>query len=158
MRKNCGEVGPEDGVDPRLLARERLFEHQRLRPKASRPKSGGGKSVEADEPGGRKARQLGRQVAETLDALLSGESRDELLGGLRVTSVVPAPDDTHLLVTVTPIAAERPYDPAAIVDHLTRATGWLRTELATAVHRKRVPGLSFRVAPPGGTPVESKNS
>ncbi len=39
----------------------------------------------------RKAKQLCRQVLETLDLVLSGDCRDELLQSLHVVSVVPAP-------------------------------------------------------------------
>src|SRR4051812_4307536 len=88
MRAVCDEVGPDDGVDPRELARARMKQHR------------GAGSTSGPKGPGRKAWQLGRQVAETLDAVLAGESRDELLRGLRVVSVTPAPDASRLLVTV----------------------------------------------------------
>jgi ribosome-binding factor A len=137
LRAVCGEIGPDDGVDPRELARARMKQHRALNPRA--------------EGVGRKARQLGRQVAETLDAVLAGDSRDELLRGLRVVSVVPAPDASRLLVTVAPRSpdeAERP-DPVGMLARLERASGWLRTEVAGAVTRRKVPALTFRLALPG---------
>ncbi len=42
--------------------------------------------------------QLCRQVAVTLDMVLSGECRDELLQSLRVESVQPAPNASRMLV------------------------------------------------------------
>ncbi len=133
MRAVCDEIGPDDGVDPREVAKAKMAQHRSLNP--------------APRGIGRKAQQLGRQVGETLDSVLAGDSRDELLRGLRVVSVVPAPDASRLLVTLAP----RPpfdagsIDPAAILAHLQRASGWLRTEVATAVTRRKAPLLAFRL-------------
>lgn len=137
MNEVCDEVGPDDGVDPRALARARMKQHRSLNP--------------APKAAGRKARQLGRQVAETLDAVLAGDSRDDLLCGLRVVSVAPAPDASRLLVTVAPRPPfdSQPPDPAEILARLGRASGWLRTEIAAAVTRRKVPILTFRVILPG---------
>ena len=115
-----------------------MRQHRRLRPAA-------GQGVSTP---GRKARQLGRQVAETLDAVLAGDTRDDLLRGLRVVSVVPAPDTSRLLVTVEPLPQADQVDPAALLARLEHASGWLRTEVASAVTRKRAPLLTFRVALP----------
>src|SRR5262245_28407766 len=109
-----------------------------------RPGPGPGPS---ERGAGRKARQLGRQVAETLDAVLAGDSRDEVLRSLRVVAVTPAPDASRLLVTLAPRPPAGPLDPAEALDHLERASGWLRTEAATAITRKRAPALSFRLIP-----------
>lgn len=137
MRAVCAEVGPDDGVDPREVARARMKQH---RAPGSGPKGPG-----------RKAHQLGRQVAETLDAVLAGDSRDERLRGLRVVSVTPAPDASRLLVTVAPrnpLDLER-LDPSEALARLARAEGWLRTEVAAAVTRRKVPTLTFQLALPG---------
>ena len=142
MRAVCDEIGPDDGVDPREVARAKMKQHRSLNP------------APAKDPG-RKARQLGRQVAETLDAVLAGDSRDELLRELRVVSVVPAPDASRLLVTVAPRSrgdSER-FEPAEILARLANASGWLRTEVAAAVTRRKAPVLSFRLAMPGAEGV-----
>jgi ribosome-binding factor A len=138
MRSVCGEIGPDDGVDPRELARARMRQHRSLRPPGEKEPS-------------RHARQLGRQVAETLGAVLAGDAHDEVLSGLRVISVVPAPDATRLLVTVEPLpgAPASGLDPALLAARLERASGWLRSEVAAAITRKRAPLLTFRV---GATP------
>ena len=141
MRTACGEVGPDDGVDPREVARARMNQHRHLKPMSSGPD---GREKGPD----RKARQLGRQVAETLDAVLAGDTRDEALCGLRVVSVVPAPDASRLVVTVAPLPSADRLDLPEILARLEHASGWLRTEVAAAITRKRAPVLSFQIAPP----------
>jgi ribosome-binding factor A len=137
MRTACAEVGPDDGVDPREVARARMNQHRSLKP---RVKAGSG-----ERETGRKARQLGRQVAETLDLVFAGDSRDAVLSGLRVVSVTPAPDASRLVVTVASVLPADRLDPAEILARLGRASGWLRTEVAAAVTRRRAPALSFQV-------------
>ncbi len=96
----------------------------------------------------RKAKQLCRQVAETLDLVLSGDSRDELLQSLHVLSVVPAPNSSRLLVTVSADLPLEDYDRRKILDRLDEQTGRLRAEIAASIHRKRVPSLVFHVVGP----------
>ena len=48
----------------------------------------------------RKALQLCAQVAQTLGVVLAGECGEDLLRELFVTSVVPAPDSSRLLVMI----------------------------------------------------------
>ena len=116
---------------------------------------GGRRSRESKPPAGagdRKAHQLCRQVGQTLDEVLA-ECGDAVLQGLRVEGVEPFPDASRLLVTVAFID-DRPGKMAEVglvVDHLHRASGHLRSEVATAVTRKRAPLLLYRLAePPGG--------
>jgi ribosome-binding factor A len=125
LRSLCAEVHPDDGIDPR----ERTH--------------GGAPQKKVR----RKARQLGRQVAETLDAVLA-DQRDDRLRGLRVVSVVPAPDSTRLLVTLAPSGGSGPIDPEAILTQLERAGGQLRCEVAAAITRRRAPTLVYRLAMP----------
>jgi ribosome-binding factor A len=122
MLTACSEIGPDDGTDPRDWTKD-----------CSR------------RPPGRKALQLCRQAAEALRAALAG-CHDEVLSGLAVVGVVPAPHAGRLLATVAaePSAAE--HDAAEVLARLGRATGWLRTEVAAAVHRRKAPELVFRVA------------
>lgn len=86
-------------------------------------------------------------VRETLDLTLSGECGDEILQGLAVESVVPAPDPGRLLVTVAP-TGEEPLDPVVVIDRLNRAKSFLRAAVASAVRRKKVPDLAFAFSPP----------
>ncbi len=74
---------------------------------------------------------------------------DDVLAGLAVESVVPAPDAGHLLVAVS-FSAQPIPDPVEALGRLHRATGWLREQVAEAISRKRVPELAFRFAPTEG--------
>jgi ribosome-binding factor A len=142
LRSLCAEIGDDDGQDP--------YFHSTRKSRARRAKS-----HEAKPPFGaddRKAHQLCRQVGQTLDEVLA-ECGDAVLQGLRVEGVEPFPDASRLLVTVAFID-NRPGQFAEVelvVDHLHRASGHLRSEVATAVTRKRAPLLLYRLAElPGG--------
>ena len=117
-------IGPEDGMDPRKFLR-----------KTSRRVTN------------RKALQLCAQVREILDHVFAWECGDPLLKGLMVTSVVPAPNSSRLLVSVCPPEELADQDPAQVLERLNGARGRLRSEIAAAIHRKRVPELSFRIQP-----------
>jgi ribosome-binding factor A len=121
----CADVGPGDGIDPRLEGRDRS-----------------GLVLN------RKALQLSGQVARTLSGLLA-ESEDEVLRDLLVVSVVPAPYASRLLVTVAPSPAAAVVEVAAVLGRLERVRGRLRTEVAAAVHRRKAPDLTFRVVNAG---------
>jgi ribosome-binding factor A len=123
MLSCCGDVGPDDGLDPRMFFR-----------KSPRKRTN------------RKALQLCGQVAQTLGHVLAWETADPALGELTVESVVPAPDSTRLLVTV---AAPAGAEADAVLAHLHRTCGRLRAEVAAEIHRKRVPELTFQVVPRG---------
>jgi ribosome-binding factor A len=93
----------------------------------------------APQSAGRKALQLCRQVQEALHWVLDS-GRDEVLQALQVVSVEPAPNAARLLVTVRAEGVE----PAAALEHLQRAAGRLRCEIAASIHRRRTPELAFR--------------
>jgi ribosome-binding factor A len=94
----------------------------------------------------RKALQLSHQVAETLQEVLA-ECADPVLQALRVLDVEPAPNASRLLVTLAldGAPAER-LVPADVRGHVSRAAGHLRSEVATAITRKRAPVLVYRLA------------
>jgi ribosome-binding factor A len=98
-----------------------------------------------DHKQNRKAKQLCRQVSETLDLVLSGNCRDELLQSLHVVSVVPAPNSSRLLVTVFADLPAELFDRQEILERLDNQTGRLRAEVAASINRKRVPSLVFHV-------------
>ncbi len=123
---HCGQIREDDGVDPR-----EFFNHSPYGRKEDR-----------------KARQLCRQVAETLDMVLSGECHDELLQSLHVLTVEPAPNASRLLVTLSADVAEDLFDHQAILGLLNDQSGRLRYEVGRAIHRKRVPTLVFHVVGP----------
>jgi ribosome-binding factor A len=121
MRPLCSELGPEDGLDPRLTPRD----------------------FSSRGPG-RKVLQLCGEVARTLDGAFA-ESADEVLRDLAVLAVAPAPNSTRLLVTVGAAGSGRVEDAERALEHLHQAAARLRTEVAAAITRRRVPELSFRV-------------
>ena len=96
----------------------------------------------------RKAKQLCRQVAETLDLVLSGDCRDELIQSLHVMSVEPAPNSSRLLVVVTSDLPAEQYDWQRIMDRLREQAGRLRSEVAASINRKKVPLLAFHLLGP----------
>jgi ribosome-binding factor A len=116
------ELRPDDGIDPRELARP-----------------------ERPHKGQRKARQLCAQVAETLSLVLGGECADELLQSIQILSVDPAPDASQLVVTVRTDLPAQQANPAEVLAHLNKVMGRLRSEVAGAITRKRAPKLVFRV-------------
>ena len=83
LRSLCGEVHPDDGVDPRDLFR----------------------SPTNRKVTNRKTLQLCSQVADTLNLVLSGECADDVLQSLHVVAVKPAPNASQLLVVVSPSSA-----------------------------------------------------
>ena len=119
------EVHEDDGQDPRYFFR---------------------KEIEPTKTG-RKAMQLCAQVADTLRQLFSYETSDEILQSLEVLDVSPAPNAAQLLVTLAPAVGVGALDEQQVQAALVRAGGWLRSEIAAAITRKRVPRLSFRVLP-----------
>jgi ribosome-binding factor A len=128
----CSEPGPEDGIDPREVLRQ-----------------------VARKRGGRKTQQLCGQVAEALNYAFAAVCNDDVLRELSVVAVQPAPDESRLLVTVGP-ALPGPCDPSQVMIRSQTALGRLRSEVAAAIHRKKVPELAFHVVtnttgPPDGT-------
>jgi len=91
----------------------------------------------------RKAKQLCSQVATAINLALS-ESRNDSLRDLYVESVVPAPDSTQLLVTLVRYYHNHSrVTDGEILEAIHGASGWLRSEVANAICRKRVPQLKF---------------
>ena len=141
IRRLCDEPGEEDGRDPRLDAR-RTGRDGRVRHGGGPAFGPGGASHAPD----RKAAQLCRQVAVTLDEVLA-ECGDDVLRELRVVDVSPYPDASRLMVSVSPVDPNAPDapDPDAVLEHLQHAGGHLRCEVAAAVTRKRAPLLVYRL-------------
>jgi ribosome-binding factor A len=117
----CSEIGPDDGIDPRDLLRET-----------------------ARKKGGRKTLQLCGQVAEAINYAFAAVCNDDVLRELGVLAVLPAPDESRLLVTVGP-TLPGPCDSIQVMTHVQQSLGKLRSEVAAAIHRKKVPELTFRV-------------
>ena len=120
-----GAIDADDGADPREFFKREGF--------AART--------------GRKSHQLCAQVADTLSQVIGGECGDCVLQSLTVLDVSPAPDASQLLVQVGPLNADTTLTTAEVMAALDRAAGWLRTEVAGAITRKRAPRLVFRYVP-----------
>jgi len=118
----CDRPGSEDGLDPR-----HYFKPERQR------------------RAGRKDWQLCRQIFDTLNYVLSGECHDDVLQGLLVIEVVPAPDATRVLVSVQSLDLTDELDPVLILQRLQAVAGRLRTEVARSISRRKVPEMAFRV-------------
>jgi ribosome-binding factor A len=117
----ASETGPEDGIDLRTL-----------------PRYARGKVAN------RKALQLCREVERTLGTLLAGGCGDSVLHDLHVQSVIPAPDSTRLLVRLS-FSGPMAMEVGEVLTRLHRAYGLLRSEVAAAIHRRKVPDLTFQV-------------
>jgi ribosome-binding factor A len=118
----CSEIRPEDGLDPRIYFRER-----------------------AEKKPNRKVLQLCSEVSKTIGFTLAWETNDDLLSSLIVESVVPAPDSGRLLVSVS-FQGAGAVQAEEIMERLHHITGKLRAAVAAAIHRRRVPELTFQVA------------
>ncbi len=108
------------------------------------PRRGPSASKRPERPD-RKTLQMCSQVQHTLDQLLSGELGDDRLRDLYVSQVIPAPDATCLLVSVSPLGFAKDFQPAIVLARLAECTGKMRSELARAINRKKTPDLLFRI-------------
>jgi hypothetical protein len=137
VRSLCAEPGEDDGRAPH--------------PQRGRRARGRRKSAVKQQVGriDRKTCQLCRQVAVTLDGVFA-DCGDAVLRNLHVAGVAPYPDASRLLVTVSALdgGPGPPGGPGVVLDHLDRASGRLRCEVAASVTRKRAPVLFYRVAEP----------
>lgn len=125
MSQYRAAVDADDGADPREFFKKEGFSDRT----------------------GRKSHQLCAQVFDTLSQLIGGESADDVLQSLTVLDVAPAPDSSQLLVQVGPLTSEVTLTTVEVTAALDRAAGWLRTEVAAAITRKRAPRLAFRYVP-----------
>jgi ribosome-binding factor A len=88
----------------------------------------------------RKTRQFCRQVQRALNFALADRSAGDGIDGLFVEEVSPAPDCGRLLVHVL-VPSGLPI--ADVMIALGRETSRLRSEVASAINRKRAPELCF---------------
>lgn len=117
----CAESGPEDGVDPRVLARAR----QEAKPRR------------------RKDRQLCKEAFRELSLILAGETADPLLRGLDVVAIEAEDAGRQLCVTLGHAQSVAATE-ADVLAALAGVRGHWRTLLAHSLGRKRVPALRYR--------------
>ena len=92
-----------------------------------------------------RARSLCRQAQEAVLLAMAEAAFDPRLDGAWVASVDPAPGPERLMVTVVLPAHSTVSGMEAALAALGERKGYLRAEIAQAIHRKRVPDLAFRV-------------
>ncbi|MCA9607587.1 MAG: ribosome-binding factor A [Myxococcales bacterium] len=88
-----------------------------------------------------KTAQLCSQVGEALSLAL-GAIEDDVILGLWLLEVTPAPDSSRLRVQ---LGASGEHHPDVIHEHLERWSGRLRNEVAGAIHRKKTPTLVYEL-------------
>ncbi len=116
----CDELGPEDGVDPRILFRR-----------------------ESREKRGYKDHQLCKQVFRTINYWLSEHPSQGWAAEMYVSAVTPGPDAGRLQVAVAFGRSLTLDEAEAAVAQLRKHGATLRWEVAQAIVRKRVPELAF---------------
>jgi len=118
----CAEARMDDGIDSKTLAKRDQHAHK-----------------------DRKVHQVCRQVERALSFVLA-DMGDALLQSLFVDKVEPAPDSSHLQVTIAsyPRAEGVEIDIEAVLAALKGAEGQLQAAVSAAVNRKKTPQLSFQ--------------
>lgn len=127
-----GSLRPEDGVDPRELAKQRRKERRHER-------SGEGHGVHKQE-------QFHAQVQQAIEGALQSASTP-VLNSLTVTDV--AQQGGALVVVLQPQDCSESISLSEANEALSKASSMLRREVAAAITRKDVPNLSFVILPPG---------
>ena len=108
--------------------------------------------------GDRKTYQLCRQVSDTLNFVLSGDTGDDVLRGLYVDRVDPAPDASRLLVSVAPLDRNDDTPMEVYLTKLMAISGKLRSEVAASISRRKTPELTYRVVPPDEPSMDDEDS
>ncbi|MES9832971.1 MAG: ribosome-binding factor A [Candidatus Thiodiazotropha sp. DIVDIV] len=120
--KLCSKLDSEDGIDPRILARN--YESKTRF---------------------HKAEQLSKEAGRILSIILSGELSDPIYQDLQVIDVSRNNDGQFLVVKVTHLDAYSELVRILALTKLNAIKGYLRSVIAQSVKRKRVPALKFQV-------------
>lgn len=127
MKSLCAELRPEDGVPTHLLKKKQLMQDR-------------------SQPNQARAHQYCKAVHRALEAGLASACGDERLKSLNIQSVEPLRTGAKLLVVVAVPASDQ-ASMSALEQTLQKASGVLRSVVATEINRKRTPHLTFRVVP-----------
>lgn len=121
-RKLCHELREDDGIDPKDLKKH---------PRADRPSRQGA---------------LCKQIERSLQLALAG-CADEAIRELVVLGAEPTAGANRVVVRVA-LASDVPgVDEPTLRARLDRLRGYLRSQIARDLTRKRVPDLGFDIAP-----------
>ncbi len=123
----CESLGPDDGVPLELIALR-----QRRRTRQRQPDH--------------KALQYCKQAQHAIHDSLMCDCGDPYLRDLELVAVEPGPDRAVMVVTLAAPISSAP-ELEQVRRRLEAASGVLRSAIAGATHRKRVPSLHFRVVP-----------
>jgi ribosome-binding factor A len=121
-RSLCAEPGPEDGIDPRIIAR-----------------------AMNRKPRGHKSEQLSKQALHTLSMVFAGELTDPVFGELEILDVTTSDDGQFLTVTFSVSDPELLPAESLILEKCNSIEGYLRSTIARSVQRKRIPALKFKI-------------
>lgn len=117
----CLEIGEDDGIDPKYLAREngrKTARHKDL--------------------------QLCKEARRIIALMLADAVNHPLLFALQVVSVQPELNGQRLCVSVGHFGDKPDVTEAEVIAALKPLQGVLRCALAQAINRKRTPMLAFR--------------
>lgn len=121
----CAELTPDDGIDPR-----KYF------------------SRKSKTSSNRKTYQLCKEIELTLNLTLAGELADPALSSLVIAKVEPIPESGDFLVIFEWRQNTRDFQFEEVMFSIKKASGFLRSEVAKSINRKRVPQLSYRLLNP----------
>ncbi len=91
--------------------------------------------------------RLAGQIKKVLDGSLA-MAENPVLDAFAVSAVEPSGSDAMFIVQVFSTDPAAEYAPREVQAILNSMKGYLRTEVAQAVHRKNAPDLRFEVLPP----------
>ena len=126
LRALCAHLYPDDGVDPREDKR---------------------RDAEYETKKDWKLRQLCKQVARTLQMAIGSMPQADALAGVYVKDVRPAPNAGRLCIVMA-VPDSRCQDAVAAI--MRQHRGRLRSEVSSAITRRRTPELTFEVIAEGG--------
>ena len=92
----------------------------------------------------KKALQLCAQISDALQYAISGDF-DDIIRDLTLVEVSQYGDSSRVLVTVALPRGSTAEDITTAEEHLARARGRFRSEIAASITRKRTPDLVFQV-------------
>jgi len=125
LKQHCGVINSDDAIDPRHYFYNKRKHNRKYR----------------------KVFQLCRQVADTLQMVLT--DGNEMLEGLTLIDVVPAPDSRRMLVILgldPGVIIKSATEVELIMEQLQLETPRLRAEIARTINRKKTPNLVFEIA------------
>lgn len=132
MLELCGSIHEDDGLDAKDFHQTR----------SNKKKSDDHRQL-----------MLCEQVARTLAQVLA-ESVEESICGLKVERVLPGKQSAGLRVVLRRLLEFDEQECIELLELLKEQEGWLRSEVAAAITRKRVPRLTFEFSWDGSLGTE----